>query len=126
MKQALSAAAVVLGIVLIAVSLVWGILFPASSGWTQDKSVRLRDLRQQAHLLGGQVDAARIRPNMQGGKNPAELEEEYNKVTAELAQLAAEAEGEIEAPKTAARFLRWAGFAFVIAGGLVVIAGRSG
>jgi hypothetical protein len=124
MKQALPTAAVVLGIVLVGASLIWGLMFPASAGWTEEKSLRMRELSSQAHVLGGQVEAARARPNMQGGENPAELEEEYSKVKVELAQLAAEAEGEIAAPKTAATILRWAGFAFVIAGGLVVFASR--
>jgi hypothetical protein len=62
---------------------------------------------------------------MHGGKSAAELDTEYKQVTAELEQLAAEAEGKIEAPKTAATFMRWAGVAFVVAGGLVVFAGRS-
>jgi hypothetical protein len=124
MKQALSTASVALGILLIAISLLWGLMFPATSSWTEEKSLRLRELRGQAHTLGGQVDAARSRPTMHGGKNPAELEEEFNKVKAEFAQLAAESEGAIEGPRTTATYLRWAGFAFVIAGGMVILASR--
>lgn len=125
MKTFLPTAAVVLGAVLLVASLVWGVLFPASSGWTEAKSLRMGEMSARAHVLGGELEAARSKPNMHGGKSAAELDTEYKQVTAELAQLAAEAEGKIEAPKTAATFMRWAGVAFVVAGGLVVFAGRS-
>jgi hypothetical protein len=126
MKSILSTAAVVVGVVLLLTSVIWGIMFPPSSGWTEEKSLRLQELSQRAHILGGQRGAANEKPSMHGGKSAAELNEEFKQVTAELEKLGAEAEGRIEAPKTAASILRWAGIAFVVAGGLVVFATRSG
>jgi hypothetical protein len=125
MKSFLSTAAVVLGVVLLLASLAWGILFPASSGWTDEKSLRLQELSQRAHVLGGQRGAANHNPKLHGGRSAAEIDEEFEQVTAELEKLGAEAEGRIEAPKTAASILRWAGIAFVVAGGLAIFAGRS-
>ena len=126
MKSFLSTAAVVVGVALLLISFIWGILFPPSAGWTEEKSLRLQELSRQAHILGGQRGAANEKPSMHGGKSAAELDEEFKKVTTELEKLGAEAEGRIEAPKTAASILRWAGIAFVVAGGLVVFATRSG
>src|SRR5688572_6652473 len=107
MKSFLSTAAVILGVVLLLASLIWGILFPPSAGWTEEKSLRLQELSQRAHILGGQRGAATEKPSMHGGKSAAELDAEFKQVTAELETLGAEAEGRIEAPKTAASILRW-------------------
>jgi hypothetical protein len=120
MKALFSTGAVVLGVVLVLASLVWGLVFPASSGWTDEKSAQLRELRNRAHILGGQVAAADSKPSMHKGANPAELKAEYEQVKAELQQLGEELDGKIDAPKTAATILRYAGIAFVVAGGLVV------
>lgn len=124
MKAMLSTGAVVLGVLLLVVSMVWGMMFPASSGWTNEKSAQLRELRTRAHILGGQVAAATDKPSMHGGSNAAEKKVEFEQVKAELELLDAELQGKIDSPKTAASILRWAGIAFVVAGGLVVFAGR--
>jgi hypothetical protein len=125
MRSFLPTAAVGLGVVLLLTSLVWGLVFPASRGWTEEKSLRMRQLSEKAHVLGGQLQAAMARPNMHGGRSAAELDEEYKQVVAELKQLGDEAEGKIEAPKTAAKILRWSGIAFVAGGALIVFATRS-
>lgn len=125
MKAMLPAGAVVLGVLLLMASLIWGLVFPASSGWTDEKSVQLRELRNRAHLLGGQVADAEGSPSMHKGANAAELKAEYEQVKVELKQLGNELEGKINSPKTAASILRYAGIAFVVAGGLVVYAGKS-
>jgi hypothetical protein len=124
MKAILSTAAVVIGLVLLLTSLICGVVFSASSGWTEEKSLRMRELSEKAHVLGGQIEGGQTRPNLHGGRNIADLEAEYKQVTAELKQLGDEAEGKIEAPKTASRILRYSGIAFVIAGGLVIFANR--
>jgi uncharacterized protein with NRDE domain len=72
-----------------------------------------------------QVAAAKEKPSMHGGSNAAELEAEFEKVKAELKQLADELDGKIESPKTTATILRYAGIAFVVAGGLVVYASKA-
>jgi hypothetical protein len=125
MKSALPTVAVVVGVTLVLASLAWGLLFPASSGWTEEKSLRMNQLQARAHILVGEVAAAKEKPSMHGGANAAELEAEFEKVRAELKLLADELEGRIENPKTTATTLRYAGIAFVVAGGLVVYSGRS-
>jgi hypothetical protein len=124
MKSFLPTAAVGLGIFLLLVSFVWGFLFPASRGWTEEKSIHMRELSGKAHVLGGQLQAAKTTPNMYGGRSAADLEQEFQQVTAELKELGNEAEGKINAPKTAAQILRWSGAAFIVAGALVVFAKR--
>lgn len=124
MKSWMPTAAVAIGVVLLLTSFVWALVFPASSGWTEEKSLRMRELSEKAHVLGGQVEAANAKPTMHGGKNAAELQAEYDQIKAELKQLGEEADGKIEAPKTAAAILRYAGIAFALAGGLVIFANR--
>jgi len=125
MKSTLSTAAVAVGLVLLLVSFAWGSLFSARSGWTEEKSLRMAELKGQAHVLVAQVAAAKEKPSMHGGSNAAELEAEFEKVKAELKQLADELDGKIESPKTTATILRYAGIAFVVAGGLVVYASKA-
>lgn len=125
MKSALPTVAVVVGLVLLLTSFAWGALFPASASWTEEKSLRMSELKGRAHVLVTQVAAAKEKPTMHGGSNAAELEAEFEQVKAELKQLAEELEGRIESPQTTATILRWAGMALVVAGGLVVYAGKS-
>ncbi len=121
----LSTGAVALGMLMLALSLAWGLLFPAAAGWTEEKSLKLKDLRNRAHILSGEVASASDKPNMHGGPNAAEKSAELDQVKAELATLDAELQGKIDAPKTAASILRFAGIAFVVAGGLAVYAARA-
>lgn len=120
MKAILSTGAVVIGVLLLGISLVWGLVFPASAGWTEEKSLRLRDLKAQAHVLSSQTMAASDKPSMHGGGNAAEKQAEYEQVRTELEALDAELQGKVQAPETAASILRYAGIAFVIAGALAV------
>ncbi|WP_428307655.1 hypothetical protein [Lacipirellula sp.] len=125
MKSTLSTIAVVVGMVLLLTSFAWGTIFPASAGWTEEKSLRMSELKGRAHTLVTQVAAAKEKPSMHGGSNAAELEAEFEKVKAELKELADELDGRIESPKTTSTILRYAGIAFVVAGGLVVYASKA-
>jgi len=125
MKSALPIAAVVLGCVLLAMSLLWGLLFPASASWTPEKSEQLTALGNRATEIQLQLDKAQTRPSMHSGLNPAELKSELEKVSAEYKVLYDEFSGITKAPKSSSRFLKWAGIAFVVAGGLVVYTTRS-
>jgi hypothetical protein len=125
MKSVLPAAAVAVGIVLLGVSLVWAMLFPASRGWTEEKSRRLTDLGNQATEIQLQLGQSRTRPSMHSGVNPAELPEKLEKVNAEYKALYEEFRTATERPKSASRYLKWSGIAFVVAGALIVFATRS-
>jgi hypothetical protein len=119
-----SVIAVCLGVLFLLISLVWGVLFPASRSWTVEKNARMSELSEKGHILGGQLDAAKRRPNMHGGRSAAELEAEYKQVTDELTQLREEFESKRDTPKTMASYLRWSGIAFVVAGAIIVFANR--
>ena len=93
MKSALPTVAVVVGLVLLLTSFAWGALFPASASWTEEKSLRMSELKGRAHVLVTQVAAAKEKPTMHGGSNAAELEAEFEQVKAELR--AARASGEL-------------------------------
>jgi hypothetical protein len=125
MKSALPVAAVALGCLLLAVSFLWSIVFPASASWTPEKSEQLTALGNRATEIQLQLGKAQTRPSMHSGKNPAELKSELDKVEAEYKALYNEFAGATKAPESSSRFLRWAGIAFVVAGGVVVYATRS-
>jgi hypothetical protein len=124
MKSGLSTAAVVIGLLLLGGSLLWGVLFPASRGWTEDKAKRLGDLTAEAHSLMFKVEAAKEKPSMHAGDSAADVQARYREVKKELEVLRTEFEGKRDSPKTAATFLRWSGIAFVIAGAIIVFANR--
>jgi hypothetical protein len=126
MKSFLPAAAVTIGLLLLIASFLWGLIAPAGAGWTEEKSLRLQKLRRQANILGAQTAGASDQPSMHGGKNAAEIQAEYEKVTAELKALGEEAEGKIQGPVTTATYLRWTGVAFILVGGVAVYVGREG
>lgn len=122
----MSTIAVGLGMALMLISLVWGTLFPPERSWGDDKTQRMNELSMQAHQLGGELDSARRHPSMHS-KRPADvIEVEYKKTVAELEQLRVEFNEKKDAPNRAASFLRWSGIAFIVAGGLVTFAQRSG
>ena len=87
MKSAIPLAAIGLGFLLLAGSALWPILFPTTSTWTDEKSRRMTDLSGKAHKWYYQVELAKRKPNMTGGKNPAVLQEEYKKILTELDML---------------------------------------
>lgn len=124
MKSMLSSIVVVVGVGLLAISLVWGLLFPANRGWTEEKAARLAELTKQSHTLMFQVNAAKQKPSMHSGSDAGDVQKKYKDVTEERDTLRAEFEGKRDSPKTAATILRWSGIAFVVAGGIIVFASR--
>ena len=124
MKSSLPLVAVLLGLLLLILSPLWGLIFPATNTWTEEKARRMTELGNEAHALLFQAIRAESRPNMKGGKNPAELRAKYNETKAELDALKAEFEGKRDRPKTIATYLRWSGIALVLIGGGAVMAAR--
>jgi hypothetical protein len=125
MKSALPTAAVALGVVLLAASFLWAVMFPASASWTEEKSARLMELGNRATEIQLELGKAKTRPSMHSGQNPAELQAEYDQVAKEYKTLHEEFTSKSKAPDSASTILRWSGIAFVVAGGLVVFATRS-
>lgn len=118
MKSFLPAATATIGLLLLLVSVAWGLVSPAGAGWTEQKSLRMRELSTQANVLGSQTVDANEKPTMHGGRNAAELQAEYEQVKAELKVLGEEAEGKIQGPQTAALYLRWIGIVCILVGGV--------
>ncbi|RIK74143.1 MAG: hypothetical protein DCC67_16995 [Planctomycetota bacterium] len=121
----LSAVAVGLGALLLVGSAAWGFLFPPTRTWTNEKSERLTQLGSETNRLKFELIQAKQSPKMHGGKNPAEIQQQYDKARAEWEALHEEFASSRDTPKTASRILRWSGIAFVLAGGLAVFATRS-
>jgi hypothetical protein len=121
--KSLSVVAVALGLLFLVVSVLWGVLFPPASSWTVEKNDRMSELSLKGHALSGELDAARRRPSMHG-KSADQIEAEYKQVSEELKQLREDFESKRDSPKTMAKYLRWSGIAFVIAGAIIVFANR--
>jgi len=123
MKSTLPAAAVILGLVFLASSALWAVLFPPSRAWTPEKSARLTQVGNQCSEIKLKLSNPG-KPSTTPGETPADLKAKFDKLDAEYKQLYEEFTGATESPKTAKRFLWWAGIAFVVAGGIVVLANR--
>lgn len=123
MTSKLSLGTLLLGIVLLVGSALWGVLFPASNSWTEEKALRMRELSGKAHLLSFKAAAAKANPSMHSGPG-ADAVVEYRAAQQELAGLRNEFENRRDAPTTASSFLRWSGIALVLLGGLAVMATR--
>ncbi len=126
MKAVLPLAAMTLGALLVAVSLVWGLVFSAESGWTPEKSKQMSTLADEVHMLMFKAAAAKQRPNLQGGDNSAEVIATYKQKETELATLKVEFENIKNQPNAIAKYLRWTGFGLVLLGGVASIATREG
>jgi hypothetical protein len=100
------------------------VLFPANRSWTEEKSARMAEIGGEVGKLKAALQQAQTRPSMHAGQNPAEMQAKFETLSAEYEALHDEFNGAVESPKTSANFLRWAGAAFVVAGGLVVFASR--
>jgi hypothetical protein len=124
MKSVLPAAAVVIGMLLIGVSLVWSVLFPANQAWTTEKANRMTELGNQASTLKIQLNQAQTRPSMHAGQNPAELQEKYDQISREYKALYEEFSSATQRPKSSSQALRYSGFVCIVAGGIFLFATR--
>ena len=126
MKAVLPLAALTLGVLLVAMSLVWGLLFSAESGWTPEKSKQMSTLADEVHQLMFKAAAAKQRQNMQGAENPAEVIATYKQKETELTTLKLEFESIKNQPSTIAKYLRWTGFGLILLGGAASMVTREG
>ena len=116
---------VVAGLFVMLASLCWSSLFPAARSWTEEKAQRMTELGTQAHQLGGARDAARRRPSMHG-RSAADIDAEYQQVTAELDELRIEFESKRDAPQRTSSLLRWIGMGLIVSGAIATYSIRSG
>ena len=82
MRSTLTTLTLLLGIVLLLLSGMWGSLFPPTNTWTDEKSAQLAELGTEVRRLGFAHVAAKENPSIHGGANPAELKVEYDKALA--------------------------------------------
>lgn len=116
--KSISLIAILLGLVLLAGSFTWALLFPASRSWTPEKDAEMSELSRKGHNLGGELDSVQRHPSMHG-RSVAEIEAEYNQVKEEMTELRAKFESNRDGPKTMATILRWVGVACVVIGAFI-------
>ncbi|MAT70450.1 MAG: hypothetical protein CMJ58_13105 [Planctomycetaceae bacterium] len=126
MKSALAPAAVALGVLLIVLSLLWAVIFPPSNAWTEQKSLRLTELGNQATELSLKLQQSQSRPSMHSGQGAAELKEQFDKVDAEYRELYQEFKSAKDTPQTIAGALKWTGIGLALVGGIMVMVARGG
>lgn len=122
MKSNLPLILTVVGIVLVALSALWPMIFPPDRNWNEAKSQRMTELSNKAHGLLYEAVQAKENPKP-GGPSRREAEQRYEEAKAELEALQQEFQGIQESPKTSAFYLRWAGIALVVAGGAALMIG---
>ena len=114
MVEKLCIGAASLGGSLLALSLLWGYLFPPQNTWTVEKASRMSELSNQAHTLHIQVNQAKRNPSAGGDQEPGDVHQRYREVTVELAALKSELEAAKQAPQTISKLLRWSGMIVLI------------
>ncbi len=119
MKGAISLGAVGLGVFCVALSLIWGLIFPATNQWTSEKATALSELSDEVHKLMFQAAAAEENPRAYKG-NPAEVQAEYREKKAKLAELQQELESIKDSPQTSSSLLRWTGIGLVVVGAVLL------
>jgi len=119
-------AAIVLGILLLVVSVAWGLLFPPTRSWNDEKSQRLSELGSETNRLKFALVQSQHNPSVHAGQNPAEVKLEYDKVRQEYDLLHQEFLSAQDTPKTVAAVLRWAGIVLVVAGAVLFYANQGG
>ena len=108
--------AIGLGILLLALSILWPILFPPTRTWTDEKSRRLKELSGKVQYAMGKLELAQSRPNMTGGENPAELKKKADEMMSELKVLQDEFSSAKDSPETISTILKWSGIGVMIVG----------
>jgi hypothetical protein len=118
MKEVAPLGALGVGLALLGLSAVWGLVFPASMNWSEEKAARMSELSNEAHVLLYKADAEQTNP--QTGE-PGEAQQAYKAVKDELATLRKDFENQRDRPNTVARYMRWTGIGLVLLGGLGVM-----
>jgi hypothetical protein len=124
MKDVLPVAAVVVGVLLLAVGLVWGNLFPPAAAWSPEQNTQLTNLGTELKGLGFRLAEAQGNPQMHSGQNAGELKAKHDEVKKEYDALYADFESARDRPASTGSALKWVGVILAAGGGLFVFANR--
>ena len=105
-------------------SVLWKVWFPPTRIWTEEKSQQLSELGSETNRLKFALIQSRQSPSMHRGRNPAEVQSEYDKVRAKYDQLYQEFSGARDNPKTMAKILRWSGISCFFLGAIFMFVFR--
>jgi hypothetical protein len=105
---------IVFGFLLVLVSVAWGRLFPATNSWTPDKAARISEIKAKLNELGFQINSPKNK--IHGGRDPAAMKQEYDKLNAEFDELKNAFESAADTPKTVSSVFKWLGIAVALVG----------
>jgi hypothetical protein len=114
MKSTIAVGALGMGFLLVALSLLWTTLFPATASWTPDKASRMSEISGALNDLSAKLYAAQKRTL--GGPDPGALKAEYDRLLAEHQQLKVDFETISERPNTIAQVFKWVGLSLAVVG----------
>jgi hypothetical protein len=114
MKSAIVLGTILLGFVLLVVSSIWGILFPATNSWTPEKAARISEIKARLNDLSFSLQSSTTR--IHGGPDPGTLKAEYDALNKEFDQLKTEFESAVDAPRTVSNVLKWSGISLAVIG----------
>lgn len=109
MKQLIVFGAIGLGVLLLVLSGVWPSLFPGTSTWTEEKSVRWTQVKDRLHNLGFVVKNPNQRVSMHSGPETGTAKEEYDRLKKESEELKVEFQSAHDRPNTIAKVFKWTG-----------------
>ena len=104
----------------------WSSLFPPTNSWTTEKSEQLAELGSKTNMLHFEVIAAKQNRQIHAGKNPAELQQQYDKVLAEYDVLHEEFLHARDSPKSLGSLFHWSGIALIAVGAVLTLIARGG
>ncbi|QDU57558.1 hypothetical protein [Aeoliella mucimassa] len=125
MKTLLPPIAVIVGILLLVLSFLWGTLASGSSAWTEEKSQQLSDLGAETNMLQFQIEAAKQNPTSDPRQSPEYLQAQYEKKLEEYNQLNEEFESARDSPGTISAIMRYSSIALIGVAVVVLLVARN-
>lgn len=108
--------AIGIGILLMALGVLWPVLFPATRTWTDEKSRRLKEISGKAQYAKGMIELAQRKPSMTGGESPAVLKGKLEEMTKEVNELRAEYSSAQDNPQVIGKVFKWSGVSVMALG----------
>lgn len=109
MKSMIAFGVLGVGLLLLAVSVLWSALSIGSSAWSPEKGQRWTEVKDRIHNLSFMINGPPNRLSKRGGPDMAALKQEYDALKKENEELKVQFESAYNSPRTASSVLKWTG-----------------